>query len=65
MEHEAGQSNTVRWGDRYYEETVRKWYDELDSESSDVDNEADKDFAIESGLIRPKSPGYTKHANLT
>lgn len=41
-------STSVHEGDANYEETLLKWYNELNSDESDIDNDVDDDFAIES-----------------
>lgn len=49
MNSKAGPSKSVRAGDDDFEETVLKWFNECESDESDIDNDVDDDFAIESG----------------
>nr|CAH7754922.1 unnamed protein product [Callosobruchus chinensis] len=43
-----GSSKRVKYGDPDYEEVLLKWFDEVGSDSSDVEAECDKNFAINS-----------------
>lgn len=40
----AGPSKRVRFGDKHFEETLQKWYDEVDSDASDIDNVPEDKF---------------------
>ncbi|CAH1956413.1 unnamed protein product [Acanthoscelides obtectus] len=44
----AGSSKSVRFGDSKFEETIRQWYEELESECSDYEDYKDEDFSPES-----------------